>query len=45
MLIDTHCHIYSEYYDDIDEVIEHSINDGVSMIIVNGVDRRNIKIS
>lgn len=41
MLIDTHCHIYSEYYDDIDEVIERSINDGVSMIIVNGVDRKS----
>ena len=41
MLIDTHCHIYSEYYDDIDEVIERSINDGVSMIIVKGVDRKS----
>ena len=41
MLIDTHCHIYSEYYEDIDEVIERSINDGVSMIIVNGVDSKS----
>ena len=41
MLIDTHCHLFSEYYDDIDEVIERAINDGVRCIIVNGVDRKS----
>lgn len=39
MLVDTHCHIFSEYYNDIDEVIERSIDAGVGFIVVNGVDR------
>ena len=41
MLVDTHCHVYNEYYDDIDEVIERAINVGVRCIIVNGVDRKS----
>lgn len=40
MLIDTHCHLFSEYYDNIDEVVEHAKNVGVGMIIVNGIDRK-----
>lgn len=40
MLVDTHCHLFSEYYDDIDEVIERAKLSGVNFIIVNGVDRR-----
>ena len=40
MLVDTHCHLFSEYYDNIDEVIENAILSGVNFIIVNGVDRR-----
>lgn len=39
MLIDTHCHIFSEYYENIDEVVERAKNAGVGMIIVNGIDR------
>ena len=39
MLVDTHCHIFKEYYEDIDEVIRHAIDVGVGMIIVNGIDR------
>ena len=41
MLVDTHCHIYKEYYDNIDEVIERAISDGVELIVVNGVDRKS----
>lgn len=40
MLIDTHCHLFSEYYDNIDEVVEHAKSVGVGMLIVNGIDRR-----
>lgn len=41
MLVDTHCHIFSEYYDDIHSVIERARDVGVGMIIVNGVDRKS----
>lgn len=41
MLVDTHCHIFSEYYDDIESVIQKSKNAGVGAIIVNGVDRKS----
>lgn len=40
MLIDTHCHLFKEYYDNIDEVVERAKNAGVSMIVVNGIDRK-----
>ena len=35
-MIDTHCHIYSEYYDDIPELISKIKDSGVEKIIVNG---------
>ena len=41
MLIDTHCHIFNEYYDDIELVIENAIAAGVGMIVVNGIDRKS----
>ena len=41
MLVDTHCHIFSEYYDDIEEVIMRAKDAGVKAIIVNGVDRKS----
>ena len=41
MFTDTHCHIFKEYYDNIDNVIENAINNGVGMLIVNGVDRKS----
>ena len=41
MLVDTHCHLFNEYYDDIEEVIKRAISAGVSFIVVNGVDRRS----
>ena len=39
-MVDTHCHIYNEYYEDIDGVIERAINNGVEMLIVNGCDTK-----
>ena len=41
MLVDTHCHIFSEYYDDIESVIKRAKEAGVRAIIVNGVDRNS----
>ena len=43
MLVDTHCHIFVEYYDDIDGVIKRAIDAGVGMIIVNGYNMRSNK--
>ena len=36
MYVDTHCHVVLKYYDDIDDVIERTVNSGVKRIIVNG---------
>lgn len=41
MLVDTHCHIFNEYYDDIESVIKRAKEAGVHAIIVNGVDRNS----
>ena len=41
MLVDTHCHIFHEYFEDIDVVIERCISNGVGMIIVNGTNRHD----
>ena len=35
-MVDTHCHIYGEYYDDIPKLIEDIKAAGVNKIIVNG---------
>ena len=36
MFTDTHCHLYSEYYDDIDNIIKLSESKGVNRYINNG---------
>lgn len=38
MLIDTHAHILSEYYSDINEVINNALENGINLIINNGSD-------
>ena len=38
MLVDTHCHIYKEYYDDIDNILFKMKQNGVDKIINNGCD-------
>ena len=38
MLVDTHCHVLSEYYDNIEEIVNRAKAAGVGMIIVNGVN-------
>ena len=41
MLVDTHCHVFREYYDDIDEVVRRAKDARIKAIIVNGVDRKS----
>lgn len=41
MFIDTHCHVVSEYYDDIDEIIKNAIDNGVLKIIINGYNMQS----
>lgn len=40
-MVDTHCHIYHEYYDNIPRLIERIKKAGVNRIIVNGCDMRS----
>lgn len=40
-MIDTHCHITSEYFDEIDKIIEKIKAVGVKKIIVNGCDMKS----
>ena len=42
-MVDTHCHLYSEYYDDLDEISDKIKKSGVRAIIVNGCDMRTNK--
>lgn len=45
MFTDSHCHIYKEYYDNIDEIINNSINNKVNRWINNGCDNNtNIEV-
>ena len=41
MFIDTHCHITSEYFDNISEIIDEIKNAGVNKIIVNGCNMKS----
>jgi TatD DNase family protein len=41
MFVDSHCHIDSSSYDNIDEVIERARENNVKMLIVNGYDRKS----
>ncbi len=40
MFTDTHCHLYHEYYDDLDIVINNANNCDVNRLIVSGVDQK-----
>lgn len=42
-MVDTHCHIFSEYYDDIQGVIDRAMEAGVRALIVNGYDMASNK--
>lgn len=43
MLIDSHCHVLSSEYDNVDEIIKDNINSGVEKIIINGYDLKTSK--
>ena len=43
MFTDTHCHIYKKYYDNIDEILNNSINNNVNRCINNGCDKKSNK--
>lgn len=38
MIIDSHCHILSDLYENVDYEIKKAINNGISKIIINGYD-------
>lgn len=41
MFTDTHCHIYKEYYDNIDQIIKNAKENHVNRIINNGCDKKS----
>lgn len=43
MLIDTHCHLLSSSYDDVNSVIENTFSNGIDKIIINGYDLETSK--
>lgn len=45
MFIDTHCHISSEYYENIDKVIFDNISSSVEKMIISGCDEESINES
>ena len=42
MYIDNHCHIFSEYYEDIDKVIKESKENNVDILILSGCSKKDI---
>lgn len=42
-MIDTHCHLFNEYYDNLDIVINKIKEVGIKAVIVNGVDLKTNK--
>lgn len=42
-MIDTHCHLYSEYYDNLDELIDKLKDNNIEAVIVNGCDMKSNK--
>lgn len=43
MLVDTHCHLFSEYYNDIDKILLNAKKNDVGMVIVNATNMENNK--
>jgi len=43
MFTDTHCHLYSEYYNNIDEILTISKNNKINRYINNGCDNKSNK--
>lgn len=43
MLIDSHCHVLSNEYDNVDEIIVNSFKNGIDKLIINGYDLKTSK--
>lgn len=43
MFIDTHCHLFAEYYDNIEEIVNKCKENNIKRIIVSGVDMKSNK--
>ena len=43
MFCDTHCHLFREYYEDVDEIIKLAKEHGVTRMIVAGCDDKSNK--
>lgn len=43
MYIDTHCHLFNEYYENIEEIINRCKENDIKRIIVSGVDMKSNK--
>lgn len=43
MFIDTHCHLFNEYYNDIEDIKKKCKNNNIKRIIVSGVDMKSNK--
>lgn len=43
MFLDTHCHLFKEYYDSLDEVIKEAQENNVHWYITNGCDNKSNK--
>lgn len=41
MFIDTHCHLFNEYYNDVEEIINKCKQNNINKIIVSGVDMKS----
>lgn len=45
MFTDTHCHIFKEYYEDIDKILKNAKNVSINRVINNGCDHKsNIEV-
>lgn len=43
MFCDTHCHLFKEYYEDIDSIINNAVNEGINRMITSGCDNNSNK--
>ncbi len=41
MFVDTHCHLYSEYYDDLERIKNNAFANGITKVINNGCDQKS----
>ncbi len=45
MLIDTHCHIFSEHYNSVEKIINDAYNKHIKILIINGYDKTTNKMA